>query len=389
MKKTVLSLAVLSGFGATAAHAQSSVTLYGLIDEGFVYSNNVKTSTGSGHRYALASGNINGSRWGLRGSEDLGGGLKAIFQLENGFNVSNGTLGQQGREFGRQAFVGLSSVQYGTATLGRQYDSVVDFLGPMSLTGTGYGGYLATHPYDNDNLDDSFRVSNSVKYMSPNFNGLKFGGLYGFSNSSTGFSQNRAYSGGVSYTYGGFNLAAGYMELNNSLSGTTPSSTTGAVSDAVISAARTRILGGGFNYAFGPAVVGFVFTQSKYDDAGLGATSGSVSYGLPAGAYLRFNNYEANVRYSVTPAWSLAAQFTYTQARESGFAAGGESTPKFYTASFMTSYSLSKRTDIYAQAVYMRINGHNFLGGADILDSGGASTTNKQVVGAIGIRHRF
>lgn len=389
MKKTLLSIAMLTGCGATSAYAQSSVTLYGLIDEGFVYSNNVKTTSGSGSRYALSSGNINGSRWGLRGSEDLGGGLKAIFQLENGFSLSTGAFAQQGREFGRQAFVGLSSAQYGTATLGRQYDSIVDFLGPMSLTGTGYGGYLATHPYDNDNLDDSFRVSNSVKYMSPNYNGLKFGGLYGFSNAADGFKQNRAYSAGVSYTFAGFNLAAGYMQLSNSLSGSTPSSTTGAVSDSVISASRTRIYGGGLNYAFGPAVVGVVFTQTKYDNPGQGATAGSVSFGLPTGAYLRFNNYEANVRYSITPAWNVSAQYTYTQARESGFAAGAESSPKFHTASLMTSYSFSKRTDVYAQGVYMQINGRNFLGGADILDAGGPSSTRKQVVAAIGIRHRF
>lgn len=389
MKKTLLSTAVLTCCAATSAHAQSSVTLYGLLDEGFVYSNNVKTTGGGHSRYAVSSGNINGSRWGLRGSEDLGGGLKAVFVLENGFILSNGTFGQQGREFGRQAFVGLSSSQFGTVTLGRQYDSVVDFLGPLSLTGTGYGGYLATHPYDNDNLDDSFRISNSVKYMSANYNGLKFGGVYGFSNAANGFNQNRAYSAGVSYTFAGFNVAAGYMQINNSLSGSTPTSTTGAVSDAVISAARQRVYGAGINYAFGPAVVGFVFTQAKYDNAGQGATAGSVSFGLPAGAYLRFNNYEANARYSVTPAWNISAQYTFTQARESGFAAGGDSSPKFHTASLMTSYSLSKRTDVYAQGVYMLVNGRNFLGGADILDAGGMSSTNRQVVGSIGVRHRF
>ncbi len=74
----------------------------------------------------MSSGNLQGSRWGLRGTEDLGGGLKAIFVLENGFNVFNGTLGQGGDELGRQAYVGLPTTQFGTVTLGRQYDSVVD-----------------------------------------------------------------------------------------------------------------------------------------------------------------------------------------------------------------------------------------------------------------------
>jgi len=114
MKKTLM-VAALSGVFATAAHAQSSVTLYGLIDAGLTYTNNQNGS----HNFKMTSGAVNGSRWGLRGSEDLGGGLKAIFTLENGFSIANGTLGQQGREFGRQAFVGLSSNQFGTVTLGR------------------------------------------------------------------------------------------------------------------------------------------------------------------------------------------------------------------------------------------------------------------------------
>ena len=68
--------------------AQSSVTLYGVIDEGLNYTNNV----GTGHVYEMASGYAQGSRWGLKGSEDLGGGMKAIFQLENGFDVNSGRL---------------------------------------------------------------------------------------------------------------------------------------------------------------------------------------------------------------------------------------------------------------------------------------------------------
>src|ERR1700691_2693704 len=92
MKKTVM-LAALTGAFATAAHAQSSVTLYGLIDADITY-----TSNQAGHStWQETDGAINTSRWGLRGSEDLGGGLKAIFTLENGFNVSTGALRQDGR----------------------------------------------------------------------------------------------------------------------------------------------------------------------------------------------------------------------------------------------------------------------------------------------------
>ncbi|MEK6293916.1 MAG: porin, partial [Paraburkholderia tropica] len=125
MKKTLM-VAALTGVFATAAHAQSSVTLYGLIDAGVTYANN----SGGHSLWKASSGTVNGSRWGLRGSEDLGGGLKAIFTLESGFNIMNGAAGQSSRMFGRQAFVGLASNQFGAVTLGRQYDSVVDYLAP-------------------------------------------------------------------------------------------------------------------------------------------------------------------------------------------------------------------------------------------------------------------
>ncbi len=117
----------------TISSAQSSVTRYGLIDEGFNYTSNV----GGHSNYQLESGFAQGSRWGLKGTEDLGGGLKAVFQLENGFDVNSGNLGQGSRMFGRQANVGLSSDRFGTVTVGRQYDSVVDYFAPFTETATG------------------------------------------------------------------------------------------------------------------------------------------------------------------------------------------------------------------------------------------------------------
>src|SRR5258708_33035511 len=103
MKKTLM-VAALSGVFATAAHAQSSVTLYGLIDAGITYTNNQH-----GHsNWQETTGSANGSRWGPRGAEDPGGGLKAIFTFANGFRINRGTLQQSGREFGRQAFLALS-----------------------------------------------------------------------------------------------------------------------------------------------------------------------------------------------------------------------------------------------------------------------------------------
>src|SRR5437868_3826129 len=127
MNKTLIAAASATALFAPLAHAQSSVTLYGLIDAGIAYTNNVN----GGSQWRMTTGTINGSRFGLRGTEDLGGGLKALFVLENGFNANNGALGQDGKLFGRHAYVGLSRSGFGTLTLGRQYDTMVDFVAPL------------------------------------------------------------------------------------------------------------------------------------------------------------------------------------------------------------------------------------------------------------------
>jgi general bacterial porin, GBP family len=376
-RKSLFAVSTLC-LAAGAVHAQSSVTLYGLIDSGLTYTNNQHGQK----NFQATSGDTNGSRWGLRGAEDLGGGLKAIFTLENGFSIQSGSLGQGGRMFGRQAFVGLSSESYGALTAGRQYDSVVDYLGPLSLTGTQYGGTHFAHPYDNDNLDNSFRVSNSIKYQSINYGGFKFGGLYGFSNQAGGFSSNRAYSVGASYNWGPLNAAVGYLQLNNS--GSTFS--TGAVSDdATFSAGNQRVFGGGLSYAFGPAVAGVVITQTKLSAAtGIGAYASGTSKGLAlTGGSARFTNYEANGRYNLTPALALIGSYTFTDARVSGVS------PKYNQLNLRADYSLSKRTDVYLEGVYQHVSGAGNSGITADITGLSASSSNRQVAATIGLKTRF
>src|SRR4051794_39968709 len=105
MNKKILALIAFPALASVAsvAHAQGSVTLYGILNEGVNYINN----QGGGSAIGAVKGQTNGSRWGFRGTEDLGGGLKAIFVLENGFDGSAGTLSQGGRLFGRSAWMGL------------------------------------------------------------------------------------------------------------------------------------------------------------------------------------------------------------------------------------------------------------------------------------------
>lgn len=364
------------------ASAQSSITLYGVADVSVRYLTN--SNANNDGRLYMTNGAITNSRWGLRGSEDLGNGLKAIFVLENGFDLSTGRSGQNNRMFGRQAFVGVSGDQVGAVTLGRQYDSVVDYLGPLALNGTQYGGTLASHPFDNDNLNNSVRINNAVKFASADFGGFKFGGLYGFSNAAGSFADSRAYSAGASYTFGGLTAAAAYLQLNGGGSVSNPA---GAVAsgDSTFNAARQRTYGGGLNYAFGGGNVGFVFTQTQLNNASsIGSAASGIANGFALnGESARFTNYEVNGRYSLTPAWTVAGAYTFTDARLNG------ASPKYNQFTLQTDYALSKRTDVYAEAAYQHVHNTGNSGiTADIVGMS-ASSTDTQVVGTVGIRHRF
>ena len=123
-------IGIAAGIAVAAApgmtFAQNSVTLYGIVEVGATY-----TSNAGGHQqYALTSGVASGSRFGLRGTEDLGSGLQALFDLENGFAPTTGKLGQNGTFFGRQAYVGLGG-NWGTLTLGRTNTNTYDLVSPL------------------------------------------------------------------------------------------------------------------------------------------------------------------------------------------------------------------------------------------------------------------
>lgn len=391
MKKLSLAVAVCGAFAASAANAQSSVTLYGLIDAGIAYTNSVVPS-GSTHgsgRVALTSGNISGSRFGLRGAEDLGGGLKAVFVLENGFNLNNGTLGQGGRMFGRQAFVGLSANDYGTVTLGRQYDSMVDFVAPLSGTAGTFGDSGFAHVYDNDNLQHTTRFNNAVKFTSVDYAGFKFGGAYAFSN-STDFTVDRAYSVGASYNNGPLRLAAAYLQINGSAqasalsasaqasAGIDPTELKSTSGGGNLTADVQRTVGGGIGYTFGPAAVNFVYTHSQFQNTtAFGMTNGSTN----------FNNYELNVKYAVTPALMLGLMDTYTDAHLNSTGKIGTADPKWNQVNAIARYSLSKRTELYAEAMYQRAIGSGNR--AVMYNAGGSSATGNQVMGSVGMLTRF
>ncbi|MFL9907306.1 porin [Paraburkholderia sp. RL17-337-BIB-A] len=390
-KALATTLVVLAGTFGAAAHAQSSVTLYGTLDTGIDYVSNQKTASGGKSNWMMESGNLNTDRWGLRGNEDLGGGLSAIFDLENGFNVDSGKFSNDGDEFGRQAWVGLASKQWGTLTMGRQYDFLVDFVAPLSATGSGFGGNIADHPFDNDNLDNDMRMNNAVKFRSATYDGLTVGGAYAFSNAAGGFSNNRAYSLGAQWAGGPFNLAVAYLQVNQPGGVNQPTNTSGAVSssddDATFTAARQRVLGAAGRYTFGAATVGLVFTRTMLDDPQQIAQGGA--YSTLNGDLLTFNNYELNARYAITPALSLGGSYTFTDGH---FSDDGKSVaPKWNQFMLQADYALSRRTDLYLEGVYQHVSGADgiaVLGNASIY-SLAASSSDRQAVVALGVRHRF
>ncbi|HTJ93598.1 MAG TPA: porin [Pararobbsia sp.] len=380
MKKTLL-VAALSGAFAVSAHAQSSVTLYGLLDAGVVYANNV----GGHSQWQQGSGALSDNVFGLAGSEDLGGGNRAIFKLESVFNVNNGALRHNNDLFGRQAYVGLQSAQYGTLTFGRQFDEMVDFVAPLSFTGAGDRNNLAAHPFDNDNLNASFSSNNSVKYTSVNYMGLQAGGQYSFSNAAGNFAENRAYSLGASYKNGPLAVAAGYMQLNGA-DGNTSGAVLASDNDNAFAAERQRIWGAGANYTIGPATVGFVWTHTQLDNIGsLNVNGNSFAIG---GANLHLDNYEVNGHYALTPALTLEGAYTFTDGKFQG--SQGNQSPKWQQVSLETDYSLSKRTDVYVEGVYQHASGGGDTPFADAsINTLSPSSTDNQVAATVGLRHRF
>jgi predicted porin len=385
MKKSLLAFAALSTFTG-AAQAQSSVTLYGIVDTGIAYVNN----SGGSKLIESSSGNLQADRWGLRGTEDLGGGLKAVFVLENGFSASTGKLGQGGDEFGRQAYVGLSS-QFGTVTLGRQYDSVVDYTGAFEV-GAQWATYFGAHPGDLDNMNNTNRVNNSIKYTSNNYSGIKFGGLYSLGGVAGQFNRNQIFSAGVGYAQGPLALGAGYLNVknpnfsffgNNSTSSATASNMGGSTVYSGYASAKTQqVISAGGAYTFGPATVGATYSNTQFKDLGQTAGTGLNPQGLSGNA--KFHNAELNFKYQLTPALLLGAAYDYTK----GY---GVNDAKYHQGILGADYFLSKRTDLYIDGIYQHASGTDSTGHTAVADINGMSpsSTSSQVAAVVGIRHKF
>lgn len=222
MKKSLIAFAVLSAF-ATAASAQSSVVLYGVIDTSTSYMTNQNT-TGA-KKVSMDTNNLSSSRWGFKGSEDLGNGLKANFQLESSLSVDTGTAGSL---FDRNATVGLSSASFGTLNAGRQTNLAYDTLTQVDPIGVAHVGtnpnivlgslnnvgLYGTHGSSNG-FSSATRQNNSLKYSAPAVAGITFTGMYGFGE-KTGDATAGSYAGAAAtYSEGGLTAVLSYSQLRD------------------------------------------------------------------------------------------------------------------------------------------------------------------------------
>ncbi len=375
MKKSLLALAVLGAF-AGAASAQSSVTLYGVADA------NITAAKGGGERlWSLGSGGLNGSRFGLRGSEDLGGGFKANFALENGYNIDTGATAQGSpnptltgapgagsRLFGRQAWVGVGG-SFGEIRLGRQYTPIgalTDELGPLGTKGADLFAVgqaaqsVASLPAGVTDVAGGgqstgnrvYRTDNAINYLSPNIAGLTINAQYSFQYDGNELNKpnnkvGRQFGINVLYKGGPFQGGLAYHQFD----------------DASFALAGDQEAKGYLAY------VGFTFggitIKGAYDRMDLNTAKDRQTYGLAVEAPLG----------PVNLAVGLA------QAKDSTALANREDDALL--ANVQVVYELSKRTALYTFYTHVKNDDQSSLG------FNGPSNDKNSNQFQLGIRHRF
>lgn len=202
MKNNLFALAVL-GSVATLAQAQSNITVYGIVDLGLAHENNGKTSV-----TRMDSGNLNGSRLGFKGSEDLGGGLSAIFQLESGFTPDTGAQSDAARLFNRQSFVGLTG-NFGAIKLGRQMNPVYANSGTFDPFVDGLAGDSARlFSYNGSRTDNLIAYGYAA-------NGFRGELQYGAGEVPGNASASRTVAGFVGYKKGPVDVVLTHQDIEN------------------------------------------------------------------------------------------------------------------------------------------------------------------------------
>jgi predicted porin len=354
--------ALLGGLAASGAMAQSSVTIYGIVDTSLAYVTNVNAAGDSSVKVPTLTGTVP-SRIGFKGAEDLGGGLQAVFVLEGGFGVDTGVSGQGGRLFGRQSYIGLKSA-YGTLMLGRQMNMTYlatmksDILGPNLF---GLGSIDAYIP--------NARSDNAIGYIG-NFSNWTVGATYSFGRdaSSAGGPAGTACAGEVAGDSKACRQLTGLLAYDTKAFGLNTSydlmrGNTGASGGLASSAdSDKRITVNGY-VMLGETKVG-AGVMDRTTRASTGESDSDLyylgaSYPLTLFTQLDVQVAQRNIKGSDADARLVAARVTY---------------------------NLSKRTAVYAMAGHM----NNYGSSAIALDGGGTVGTGMNQNGvAAGIRHAF
>ena len=323
MKRLLIGLAA-TGL-ATAAFAQSNVTIYGSLDAGVSYINNLGGSSVS----RLDQGTMQPDRIGFRGTEDLGGNLKANFQLESGFYTDTGAQTKAGVMFNRFSTVGLSG-DFGAVSVGHMPDIVFDYAGKLS-NGYQLTNWYLFHPGNLDSLANTFQFDNAVRYTSPTFSGLQLSGMYGFGEVAGNNSAGRNVSAGASYGNGPLRAVLAYSKLNDrpaGFAGTFLSSQNLGSAATVFNSLSTVATGVG--YTIGDVRLNALYTQVKID--------------LPTTTSMKQKNMDLGAAWRYATADTL--NFGYSLSKLEG--------ARWNTLSLSNVHALSKRTELYAQAAYQR-----------------------------------
>lgn len=355
---------------AGSAAAQSSVTVYGVADTFIQFLGN-----GAAHSWSERSGGNTGSSFGLKGSEDLGGGLKAVFTLENGFTINNGGFFYDSSTmFYRQAWVGLNHERYGALTFGRQYQPTFwaiyptdpfrgdEVLSPLSAEAVAVDrNTLATQAAVG-------RSSNSIVYQSPVVGGLKLYAMYGFAATQTlPVPESIGNIFDVAMTYSGYGLYAG-LGYQNQHAGT--ESVPGL--PAALNLLGTERFTAALAYRIGIVNLQLNYTYNRSKDPAPGTLAARLganhSYGLAeAGATIQATSVDtieiAAIERNVRGAHDNAP----------GFELGID-------------HLISKRTTIYARAGYIKNNGTSTMSWPGVAVS---EPYTSQTLVALGMTHRF
>lgn len=359
MKYRALAAPVLLTLAAQA-HATSSVTMYGSIDNGITYVNNVGGKSNLVEQGGISKANT----FGLTGKENLGGGLSTLFKIENGYSSTTGTLGQGGLLFGKQAYVGLHDDSIGEVTLGRQYDFTVQLEPYMPCIDC---GIYAVQNADLDRISGE-RLNNSVRFNSANLGGFSFGAMYAFGQNTGSLTMNagRAYSGMVRYENGPFSAMAVVTDINGApvALGQLGARTVFGMPvrpNTTMLVDNQRIAALGASYKIGAWMPSFTYSNTQIKAHGASSTDQLLRVGTT---------------FMPTPSVVLSGQLAADRFEDS----------RWYSLNLGFDYLLSRTTDVYVDVAAQRATGAGTVASIFLI---GSSSTADQFVSRIGIKHLF